>query len=344
MKAAILFIINRSDCEAFRPCHEACMMFSQMLLKAHNTGVLLIAKEIIWSGGKAYSGRNLPINFDSSINATIDENHLERILKFNENGSGKTPSPSKKKLKEREEAKLLEIENENKDVKIVNIKESKKIVLKGPESSIDEGNAETKDMIKKKKVINKEKIVKKSDNIVVIEAADDLVNMVPELEGVIENKKKVSKTKANKAVKDKVIENVIIENIDIKTEKLEGPIVEMKENKKKVQKIKAIKAVKDNFIENENIDIKKEKLEGPIIEMKENKKKVGKRKADSLSNNDIIVNDKGVNCDVKIEDSVIDLKKSKKKIEKKNDEEKDNIPVVRKSTRKRSGDGDIKLN
>jgi DNA-binding sugar fermentation-stimulating protein len=98
IKSAILFIINRSDCEAFRPCHEADMVFAQMLLRASEKGVLLIAKEVIWSKGVGRAGRTLPVTFHSSVSSNdIDELHLQRILLFNENGSGRSPSPSSKK-------------------------------------------------------------------------------------------------------------------------------------------------------------------------------------------------------------------------------------------------------
>ena len=98
VESAILFIINRSDCEAFRPCHEADMVFAQMLLRASEKGVQLIAKEVIWSKGVGRAGRSLPVTFHSSVSSNdIDELHLQRILLFNENGSGRTPSPSSKK-------------------------------------------------------------------------------------------------------------------------------------------------------------------------------------------------------------------------------------------------------
>jgi DNA-binding sugar fermentation-stimulating protein len=98
IKSAILFIINRSDCEAFRPCHEADMLFAQMLLRASEKGVTLIAKEVIWSKGVGRAGRTLPVTFHSSVSSNdIDELLLKRTLLFNENGSGRSPSPSRKK-------------------------------------------------------------------------------------------------------------------------------------------------------------------------------------------------------------------------------------------------------
>ena len=126
VKSSILFIINRSDCEAFRPCHEADMLFAQMLLRAQERGVLIIAKEVIWSLGTAVSGRSLPVAFDKSVTSNIDENHLSQVLLFNESGSGRSPSPSKKKMKE-------EDEDEDEDEELGDEKEEKEVTAKVPQ-------------------------------------------------------------------------------------------------------------------------------------------------------------------------------------------------------------------
>lgn len=96
MACVVLFIVNRNDCEAFRPCHEACLLFAQMLLRASKAGVTLLAKELVWEGSVCTAGRSLPVVFDRSVDdARIDEEHLQRVLIFNEQGSGRTPSPKK---------------------------------------------------------------------------------------------------------------------------------------------------------------------------------------------------------------------------------------------------------
>jgi hypothetical protein len=287
------------------------------------TGVLLIAKEIIWRKGKAYVGRSLPINFDSCINATIDEEHLKKILIFNANGSGKTPSPSKKVLKEREDAKLLKLknenenenesenENENKDNKKLKFKKIEKIVLIKSEGLEGGGSDEVKVAIKKEKTMKKEKVVKGSKNTVVDEADDkiddeNLLKITTEVEG-----KKVPAKKAKKSSKADLIESVILEYVDIKNGEPEESI----------------------------IDIKNERVEESVIDVKKSTKKTVKRKAEKLLNNDITENDVKIEM---IEEPVIVVKKSKMKIEKKNNEETDDIPVVKRSTRKRNGDGAIK--
>jgi DNA-binding sugar fermentation-stimulating protein len=98
ISAAILFIVNRSDCVAFRPCHEACLLFAQVLQKAQLKGVRLVAKELVWREGKCYAGRSLPVVFDKSVRASdIDESFLQEVLEFNEEGSGRSRVPSASK-------------------------------------------------------------------------------------------------------------------------------------------------------------------------------------------------------------------------------------------------------
>jgi DNA-binding sugar fermentation-stimulating protein len=112
IKTAMLFVINRSDCAAFRPCHEACLLFSQVLKNAEDKGVNLIAKEIVMTdkttGGHITEsgsdrvdcivslGQTLPVCFDSSVKSEdIDEEHVAAVLKFN--AEQVSFSPSKKK-------------------------------------------------------------------------------------------------------------------------------------------------------------------------------------------------------------------------------------------------------
>ena len=87
-----------------------------MLLRAQERGVLIIAKEVIWTLGTAVSGRSLPIAFDSSVTSNIDENHLSQVLLFIECGSGRSPSPSKKKLKKEDEELEEEKEEEEEEI------------------------------------------------------------------------------------------------------------------------------------------------------------------------------------------------------------------------------------
>ena len=85
IRTAILFIVSRNDCVAFRPCHEADLLFAQLLQRAHRNGVCLVASQANWSIVNdeyiASTGPSLPIAFDSSVNSDdIDEAKLNSIL------------------------------------------------------------------------------------------------------------------------------------------------------------------------------------------------------------------------------------------------------------------------
>ncbi len=45
LRCAVLFMVNRSDCGAFRPCHEADPLFAQVLRAAHEAGKRLHWRE-----------------------------------------------------------------------------------------------------------------------------------------------------------------------------------------------------------------------------------------------------------------------------------------------------------
>lgn len=38
LRCAVLFVVNRSDCKAFRPCHEADMLFADVVKRAEMQG------------------------------------------------------------------------------------------------------------------------------------------------------------------------------------------------------------------------------------------------------------------------------------------------------------------
>ena len=78
--SAVLFIVNRADCEYFRPAHEADMLFAQVLKRAQSRGVTLIVKEVCWEEEIAYLGRTLPVHFDPCVkDEEIDETHLKAV-------------------------------------------------------------------------------------------------------------------------------------------------------------------------------------------------------------------------------------------------------------------------
>jgi DNA-binding sugar fermentation-stimulating protein len=149
IKSVVLFIINRSDTTAFRPAHEACPLFAQCLLKAQQSGVALLAREIVWTldgggggdGGKemasseggenrdnneaqaeARIGKALPVLFHTSVTADIDEDHLQRVLRYNaEVPKTRSPPPKSKSSSssrgEEEEGREMEGESPNKKSK-----------------------------------------------------------------------------------------------------------------------------------------------------------------------------------------------------------------------------------
>ena len=104
IRAVVLFIVNRNDCLAFRPCHEADMLFAQILQKAHKKGVLLLAQQVTWgiADGEyvATAGSPLPISFDSSVDCDqIDEAKLESITSNTDDNLEVSESDSHRKRK-----------------------------------------------------------------------------------------------------------------------------------------------------------------------------------------------------------------------------------------------------
>lgn len=45
VSTAVLFLVNRSDCATFRPCHEACPLFAQVLLSSVCSSVCSIKQD-----------------------------------------------------------------------------------------------------------------------------------------------------------------------------------------------------------------------------------------------------------------------------------------------------------
>lgn len=93
-QAVVLFLVNRSDCDAFRPCHEADLLFAQSLRHAVDCGVDVVAQEVVWQREptsehadshserwRAVLGRRLPVLIPRHVQAhEIDAEHLERVL------------------------------------------------------------------------------------------------------------------------------------------------------------------------------------------------------------------------------------------------------------------------
>jgi len=62
IKATILFVVNRSDCERMRACHEQCPVFASELSEAAKKGCIVLSVKIRWtSEGKAFFDGLMPI-------------------------------------------------------------------------------------------------------------------------------------------------------------------------------------------------------------------------------------------------------------------------------------------
>jgi DNA-binding sugar fermentation-stimulating protein len=58
----VLFVVNRSDCESMRACHEACPIFASELKAAVDKGCTVVSFKVHWTtDGKAYFDRIVPV-------------------------------------------------------------------------------------------------------------------------------------------------------------------------------------------------------------------------------------------------------------------------------------------
>lgn len=59
-------------------------MFARMLKRAQQCGVLVVAHDICWRGGRAVWGKPLPVVYGQDIQAAdVDEQQLQAVLEFN---------------------------------------------------------------------------------------------------------------------------------------------------------------------------------------------------------------------------------------------------------------------
>jgi DNA-binding sugar fermentation-stimulating protein len=70
IQPVVLFVVNRSDCENVRACHEACPVFAEELAKAAKRGVQVVAFRVRWcEDGKAYFDGALPVDLEQKQNS-----------------------------------------------------------------------------------------------------------------------------------------------------------------------------------------------------------------------------------------------------------------------------------
>jgi hypothetical protein len=63
INAVVVFVINRSDCQHVRACHEACPVFAEELRSAAAKGCVVTSFRVKWTmDGKAYFDGIVPVN------------------------------------------------------------------------------------------------------------------------------------------------------------------------------------------------------------------------------------------------------------------------------------------
>ncbi|GBG26320.1 Hypothetical Protein FCC1311_025412 [Hondaea fermentalgiana] len=85
LDSAMIFVVNRSDCERFRPAHESCPLFARVLYEASLAGVRLLAYTVDWdlASGCAYLGHRIPVEFSAETKATpLDRVWLDQVLVY----------------------------------------------------------------------------------------------------------------------------------------------------------------------------------------------------------------------------------------------------------------------
>jgi hypothetical protein len=80
IRAVVLFVVQRSDCFSFRPCHESCPLFAAVLKHAHELGIQVLAHDVRWTeSGKCFLGKPLPVEFGEGV-AEVDKDWLQDVL------------------------------------------------------------------------------------------------------------------------------------------------------------------------------------------------------------------------------------------------------------------------
>ena len=63
VQTVVLFVINRSDCESMRACHEACPVFAKELKSTSDNGTIVLSFGIHWTeSGKAFFDGIIPVS------------------------------------------------------------------------------------------------------------------------------------------------------------------------------------------------------------------------------------------------------------------------------------------
>ena len=63
----ILFLVNRGDCEIFKPCWKADPIYAKSLLSAQQCGINLLAIKINWTLKGCYFDKELKIDLEKVV-------------------------------------------------------------------------------------------------------------------------------------------------------------------------------------------------------------------------------------------------------------------------------------
>jgi Sugar fermentation stimulation protein RE domain len=85
VRCGVLFLVNRGDCAAMRPCHEADPLFARVVARAEDAGVAVLAHDVVWDEqGGAHWGKALPVVYGEGVRGTpVGEAELAAVLHFN---------------------------------------------------------------------------------------------------------------------------------------------------------------------------------------------------------------------------------------------------------------------
>mmetsp|Transcript_21362 Transcript_21362/g.41869 ORF Transcript_21362/g.41869 Transcript_21362/m.41869 type:complete len:449 (-) Transcript_21362:100-1446(-) len=123
LDSAIIFLVNRNDCDRFRPAHESCPLFARVLYESILCGVRVLAYAVDWRDSKAYLAERLPVEFaDETKDRPLNRVWLDQVLAYEAGpkldslgSSSKTKSGDKKSKKSKSSRKSRRREVEDPD-------------------------------------------------------------------------------------------------------------------------------------------------------------------------------------------------------------------------------------
>ena len=77
---SLLFLVNRGECEIFKPCWKADPVYAKALVSAQQSGISLFAVKIKWTLYGCYFEKEIKIDLEKWTNNSI-ENSLKDLKK-----------------------------------------------------------------------------------------------------------------------------------------------------------------------------------------------------------------------------------------------------------------------